>query len=146
MKRSLLKKELRAARRERQQHKSRFRKLVVGDLTFQFFIGRDFTDIRHPNGHEKYLVSDWEMNGMTREEYEAVPMVDSRTCDCMRCDCGYFHRAYHLWITPAKVREFVLTHSLEAQEAVTRAPAAQAAAKLAKVPRHGSRGYETSSR
>ena len=141
MKRSLLKKELRAARRERQQHKSRFRKLVIGDLTFLFFIGADFTDIRHPNGQEKYLVSHWAMNKMTREEYEAIPMVDSRTCDCMRCDCGYFHRDFSLLVTPAKIREFVLAHSAEAQKAVTRATAAQAAAKLAKMPRRRSRGW-----
>ncbi len=142
MKRSLLKKELRAARRERQQHKSRFRKLVIGDLAFQFFIGKDFTDIRHPNGQEKYLVSHWAMNKMTREEYEAVPLdIVVTGCFCMTCDCGGSHAAYALCITPSKIREFVLAHSAEAQKAVTRATAAQAAAKLAKMPRRRSRGW-----
>lgn len=145
MKRSLLKKELKAARRERQQHKSRFRKLVIGDLIFLFFIGGEFTDIRHPNGQEKHLVSHWAMNKMTREEYEAVPLDSVATgCFCMTCDCGGSHRSYALLISPAKVREFLLTHSLEAQKAVSRASAAHSAAKLAKVPRR--RGYAYTSR
>jgi len=145
MKRSLLKKELRTARRERQRHKSRFRKLVIGDLTFLFFIGKDFTDIRHPNGREKYLVAHWTMNKMTREVYDAIPLDSVETgCFCMTCDCGGCHRSHDLLITPAKIQEFLLAHSVEAQKAVSRARAAQAAAKLVRVPRRRSRGYVSS--
>jgi hypothetical protein len=115
VKRSPLKKQLKAkaARSRAKVAKGRERKLVIGDVTFTFFVGKAFTDIRGPQ--EKWLVPHWTMNKMTQEQYETIPMVDSRTCDCMRCDCGYYHRDLSLCITPSKIREFLIAHSTTAK-------------------------------
>jgi len=144
MKRSLRKKDLKAARKARQRDVSQhFRKLVIGDRTYLYHVGDTFTEIRGPQ--EKYLVSHWAMNKMTREQYEAVPLSSVETgCFCMRCDCGGSHRNPDLYPTPGKLREFLIATSVEANKANSRERAAIAAAKLERMPKRKSRGYEIS--
>jgi hypothetical protein len=119
MKRSRLKKQLKAkaARSRAKIAKMGSRRLVIGDVTFTYRIGKSFTDIRGPN--EKWLVPHWTLNKMTQEQYEAVPWDDCTTCDCMSCDCGYSHRNLSLCITPGKLAEFLIAHSTTAKLAAS---------------------------
>jgi len=134
VRRSPFKKQLKAkaAQSRAKAAKGGYRNLGIGDTTFTFRIGNQFTDIRGPQ--EKHLVPHWTMNKMTRFEYSQVPMVDCRTCDCMGCDCGGSHRDLSLCITPGKIHEFLLANSDEARKAESRARAAAAATKLATYP------------
>jgi hypothetical protein len=111
VRRSRLKKQLKAkaARSRERVAKGRNRKLVIGDVTFTYFIGKAFTDIRGPQ--EKWLVGHWTMNKMTQEQYEDTPTASVETgCFCMTCDCGGWHRDSSLCITPSKIREFLIAH------------------------------------
>jgi hypothetical protein len=134
VRRSRLKKQLKAkaARSRAKIAKMGARRLVIGDVTFTFRIGKGFTDIRGPN--EKWLVPHWTLNKMTQAEYEAVPWEDCTTCDCISCDSGYCHRSLSLCITPGKIAEFLIANSPEASKANSRQQAALAAAKLATYP------------
>jgi hypothetical protein len=145
VKRSRLKKQLKAkaARSRARVAKGRNRKLVIGDVTFTFFVGKAFTDIRGPR--EKWLVPHWTMNKMTQTQYEDTPTMSVETgCFCMTCDCGGWHRDTALCITPSKIREFLVASSVEANKAASRERAAIAATKLATYPARRSRKYGVS--
>jgi len=112
MKRSLRKKDLKAARKARQRDpnvKHGFRKLVIDDAIYQWRLGMHKVEIRVPGGlGVKYIVPIWQIQGFESETAWDEPHKDCFD-ECVvtgNLGCGRWA------VTPGMVRKYIdkVTH------------------------------------
>ena len=107
MKRSLRKKDLKAARKARQRDpnvKHGFRKLVIDDAIYQWRLGMHKVEIRVPGGlGVKYIVPIWQIQGFESETAWDEPHKDCFDECVVTGDLGCGR-----WtVTPGMVRKYI---------------------------------------
>jgi hypothetical protein len=114
MKRSNLKKTLKARRAPRRGFPSGFRRIVVAETVYFFKVGDQHTEIREALDGDKKVVANWTLLGMNKQTYfdnritqGAEEFSREGGCQCWKCDCDIAHLRYEYVIYPSTIAEWI---------------------------------------